>query len=586
MVAPNKVAAHRSWWKEQSVYQIYPASFKDTNGDGVGDIPGIISELDYLKNLGVDIVWLSPILESPQVDMGYDISNYYDIHPPYGTMQDVETMIKGLHDRGMKYVMDLVVNHTSNQHHWFQESRKSLDNPYRDFYIWKKPRYDENGNPHPPNNWKSHFSGPAWQLDPLTNEYYLCLFAPQQCDLNWENPKVREEVHKIMRFWLDKGVDGFRMDVINFISKRPGLPDARDPPLHPSSFLGAEHYANGPRVHEYLQGIGKIMKEYDAFSVGEMPFVYDEQEVLMSVGATRGELNMIFQFDIVESDHGNGGKFTDGHWTLTKFKKIVNRWQTFMCENGGWNALFLENHDQGRSISRFASDKPEFRTLSAKMLATFLALQCGTPFVYQGQELAQIRLDDNWGIEKFQDIEIVNYWKELTEKHGDDKKRLNDVLREMRLKSRDGGRTPMQWNDKPNAGFTTPNTKPWISLHDDYKEWNAANAVADPNSAYHHWGKVLNLRKEFVNIFVYGMFAMYDEASEEVFAYTRDYDENNRGLVVCSFKDYEISWTIPEALLDLVSKGKVVLNNYPEDTIKDGKIILKPFQALVIVQTA
>lgn len=389
-----------------------------------------------------------------------------------------------------------------------------------------------------------------------------------------------------MRFWLDKGVDGFRMDVINFISKRPGLPDARDPPLHPSSFLGAEHYANGPRVHEYLQGIGKIMKEYDAFSVGEMPFVYDEQEVLMSVGATRGELNMIFQFDIVESDHGNGGKFTDGHWTLTKFKKIVNRWQTFMCENGGWNALFLENHDQGRSISRFASDKPEFRTLSAKMLATFLALQCGTPFVYQGQELAQIRLDDNWGIEKFQDIEIVNYWKELTEKHGDDKKRLNDVLREMRLKSRDGGRTPMQWNDKPNAGFTTPNTKPWISLHDDYKEWNAANAVADPNSAYHHWGKVLNLRKKFVNIFVYGMFAMYDETSEEVFAYTRDYDENNRGLVVCSFKDYEISWTIPEALLDLVSKGKVVLNNYPEDTIKDGKIILKPFQALVIVQTA
>ncbi|KAI5284882.1 hypothetical protein KEM54_000990 [Ascosphaera aggregata] len=584
MAIQNKVAAHRSWWKEQSVYQIYPASFKDTNGDGVGDIPGIISELDYLKNLGVDIVWLSPILESPQVDMGYDISNYYDIHPPYGTMKDVETMIKGLHDRGMKYVMDLVVNHTSNQHHWFQESRKSLDNPYRDFYIWRKPVYDEAGNPHPPNNWKSHFSGPAWRLDPLTNEYYMCLFAAEQCDLNWENPKVREEVYKIMRFWLDKGVDGFRMDVINFISKRPGLPDGRDPPLHPSQFLGAEHYANGPRIHEFLKEIGAIMKEYNAFSVGEMPFVYDEQEVLDSVGASRGELNMIFQFDIVESDHGSGGKYTDGHWKLTSFKKIVNKWQTFMCENGGWNAIFIENHDQGRCVSRFASDKPEFRALSAKMLATFLAMQCGTPFVYQGQELPQVRLDDNWGIDKFQDIEIVNLWKELTAKHGDDKKVLDAYLREMRLKSRDGGRTPMQWNDQPNAGFTTADAKPWISLHDDYKEWNAAKAVADPDSAYHYWRRILDLRKKYLDIFVYGMFTLADKEGEEVFAYTRDYDEEKRGLVVCSFKDYEVTWTIPEDLLDLVAKGEVVTDNYPQSTIKDGKIVLKPFEALVIVK--
>ncbi|KAI5297011.1 hypothetical protein KEM55_005280, partial [Ascosphaera atra] len=468
-------------------------------------------------------------------------------------------------------------------HHWFQESRKSVDNPYRDYYIWKKPKYDENGNPHPPNNWRSHFSGPAWKLDPLTNEYYLCLFAPEQCDLNWENPKVREEVHKIMRFWLDKGVDGFRMDVINFISKNPEFPDGKYDPAHPSQFMGAEHYANGPRIHEFLQGLGAILKEYDAFAVGEMPFVYDEAEVLRAVGAERGELNMIFQFDIVESDHGAGGKYTEGNWTLSRFKKIVNKWQKFMCENDGWNALFIENHDQGRCVSRFASDKPEFRTLSAKMMATFLALQAGTPFVYQGQELPQVRLPDTWGIENFQDIEIVNLWKELTAEHGDDKEFLDETLRQFRLKSRDGGRTPMQWNDKPNAGFTTPDAKPWMDMHDDFKEWNAAKSVADPNSAYYHWNKVLGLRKKYIDIFVYGMFTLVDNVSEEVFAYTRDFDDNNRGLIVCSFKDYEVTWEVPEDIRSVAAQGKVVLNNYPESTIKDNKFVLKPFQAVVIV---
>lgn len=315
----------RAWWKESSIYQIYPASFCDSNADGIGDLPGILSKLDYIKTLGIDIVWVCPIYKSPQVDMGYDISDYKDIHEPYGSLGDVDAIIRGCHQRGMKFLMDLVVNHTSDQHKWFQESRKSKDNEYRDWYIWKKPRFGDNGIRQPPNNWGAVWGGSAWQYDETTEEYYLHIFAPEQPDLNWENPSVREAVHDIMRFWLDKGVDGFRMDVINFISKVPGLPDAPKTREDQEYQSGAKYFACGPRLHEYLLEMGKILQEYNAFSVGEMPCVDDPKEILNAVAFDRGELNMIFHFEIVEIDIGSRGKFSPKPWQMSTLKSIVSK---------------------------------------------------------------------------------------------------------------------------------------------------------------------------------------------------------------------------------------------------------------------
>jgi glycosidase len=397
---------NRAWWKECSVYQVYPASFKDSTGSGTGDLKGIISEVDYLKNLGVDIVWLSPIFESPQIDMGYDISDYKKIDPPYGDISDVDVLKDKLHERGMKLVLDLVVNHTSDQHHWFKESRKSKDNPFRDWYIWKPPRYDAQGNRQPPNNWTGHFQGSAWEYDEATDEYYLHLFCKEQPDLNWENTKVRDAVHDIMRFWLNRGCDGFRLDVINFISKDQSFPDS-DRTVHP----GAEYYACGPRCHEFLQELGAILKEYDAFSVGEMPCVNDEQELIKAVRSDRGELSMIFHFELMDLDHGPQGKFSWRDWPLSELKTTATKWQRFMIDNDGWNALYLENHDQPRSVSRFAHDDPEHREASAKLIAIFLGFQSGTPFIYQGQEIGMTNVPKDWPMEEYKDIDCLNHWK-------------------------------------------------------------------------------------------------------------------------------------------------------------------------------
>ncbi|KAL8243580.1 hypothetical protein R6Q59_009838 [Mikania micrantha] len=531
----------RQWWKEASVYQIYPASFKDSNGDGVGDIPGIISELDYIKSLGVDVVWLSPILQSPQVDMGYDISDYKDIHRPYGTMADHDALIKGLHDRGMKYVLDLVVNHTSDQHEWFKQSRSSKENPYRDWYYWRPARYDADGNRMPPNNWEAAFSGSAWEWDETTQEYYLHLFAVEQPDLNWENPKVVEAVHDIVRFWLDRGVDGFRMDVINFISKTFGLPDA---PVTRDGFLqvAIEHFSCGPRLHEFLKGLGSILQEYDAFSVGEMPGVTDTREIVKGVGGDRGELCMAFQFELVGLDNHPGEKWREREFNVSEYKQVTNKWQRFMLENNGWNALYLENHDQGRSITRFASEAPEYRTISSKLIASNLVLQSGTPFVYQGQELAQINMPADWGIEYYKDIEALNYWKELDEKNASDDIR-KAVMRQYRLIGRDNARTPVQWSSAKNAGFTAESTpasvKPWMPVHPDHADWNAAKQVKDPKSAFNYWRQILQLRKEYKDIFVYGDFEMLDMDHEFVCTYARTADKEVNGkkqaLIISNF---------------------------------------------------
>ncbi|KAK9489496.1 glycoside hydrolase superfamily [Lipomyces doorenjongii] len=571
----TELPVHHAWWKESNVYQIYPASFKDSNGDGVGDIPGIVSELDYIADLGVDIVWLCPCYKSPQVDMGYDISDYKDIYEKYGTLGDIDELISGLHKRGLKFVMDLVVNHTSDQHSWFQSAISSKESEYRNWYIWKKPKYAADGTRQPPNNWLSYFGGSAWEYDSSSDEYYLHLFAKEQPDLNWENPRVREAVHDIMRFWLDRGVDGFRMDVINFISKDPALPDA--PITNPSSVYqhGAVHYATGPRLHEYLQGLGKILKQYDAFSVGEMPCVYNPTDIIDAVGFNRNELSMIFQFEIVDLDHGPAGKFTPRTWALTELKAIVDKWQTFMQINDGWNALYLENHDQARSVSRFASDAPKVRKIAAKMLATFLGFQSGTIFVYQGQELGLANVPKSWGIDKYRDLESLNNYEENAVA-GASNEVLNSILAEMQKKARDNARTPMQWDATDNAGFSS--VTPWMDVNEDYKVWNAESQVNDPSSVYAYWQSVFRLRRESKDVLVYGKFVLVDALNESVFAYKRVYG-STEALIVTSFKDSEVTWTVPK---EYVKPGKILLTNYDRSDI-GPEIVLRPFEAFVLL---
>ncbi|KAK5193558.1 hypothetical protein LTR92_006929 [Exophiala xenobiotica] len=604
-VTQLKPPLRHAWWKESTVYQIYPASFKsacaitsspsDSGSHEAmikGDLRGIISKVDYLSRLGVDMVWLSPILASPQVDMGYDISDYRAIDPMYGTMADHDELIAALHARGMKYVMDLVVNHTSKEHEWFVESRSSKSNPKRDWYYWRPPRYcQETGERMPPNNWESVFSGPAWTFDHDTGEYYLHLFAQEQPDLNWDNPSVRTAIHDMIRFWLDKGVDGFRMDVINFISKEPGLPDADK--VKPG-FLqpGLHRYACGPRLHEYLQGIGKILIEYHAFSVGEMPGVYDTREILKGVGQDRGELAMAFQFEIVnmDVDGSKGSKWFHRPFQPRELKAIVSKWNTFMIENGGWNAVFMENHDQGRSVSRYADESEAYRLKSAKMLAAHLGFQSGTVFVYQGQELAQIDVPREWGMDEYKDIEVLNHWKQVLRDYPDDVEMQRKFREQYRRIGRDNARTPMQWNadertfggflpdDEPEPPPTGKDAKlpkdaprdvderklrkkPWMRVHEDYKVWNAENQVADENSAFHYWRRVFRLRKEFKDVFVYGDFKMLDDEHECVVAYLRmddsvsskeDHAKKRKGLIVTNFSGKELWWTVPLMAKDLL----------------------------------
>jgi glycosidase len=545
------------------------------SGTVKGDLRGIISKLDYIKELGVDIVWLSPILQSPQVDMGYDISDYRAIDSLYGTMEDHDDLIKGLHDRGLKYVMDLVVNHTSDQHEWFKQSRSSKDNPYRDWYFWRPPRYDADGNRMPPNNWESAFSGSTWTYDETTGEYYLHLFASAQPDLNWENPAVRDAVHDLIRFWLNRGVDGFRMDVINFISKAPGLPDGK---ITKPGFLqsGIEHFACGPRLHEYLQGIGAILQEYDAFSVGEMPGVTDTKEILKAVGQDRGELAMAFQFDIVGMDiePGTGTKWEHRDFEPRTLKHVVSKWQSFMLENAGWNAVFMENHDQGRTISRYCDDTDEYRTKSAKLLAAHMGLQSGTVFIYQGQELAQINVPESWGLDEYKDIEVINHWKTVLRDYPHDKEKQAAYKRQYRLIGRDNARTPMQWTSDAGsfAGFL-PNdrpkdAKPWMSIHPDFERWNAEAQLADQDGAFLYWHRILELRKQHKDIFVYGDFEMLDVQNEcaNVVAYLRTdrspqdshtVDEKARTcLVITNFSRDRIWWRVPEKVENILFDGR------------------------------
>lgn len=529
------------WFREAVVYQIYPRSFQDSDGDGIGDVPGIISRLDYLQQLGVDVVWLSPIYTSPQDDNGYDIADYQDIDPTFGTLADVDELIAQAHARGIRIVMDLVVNHTSDEHPWFVESRSSKDNPKRDWYWWRPAReghiLGEEGAE--PTNWESFFSGPAWELDEATGEYYLHLFSRKQPDLNWENPEVREAVYAMMRWWLDRGIDGFRMDVINMISKVTSLPDGKPLVGSPQLGDGTPHFLNGPRIHEFLQEMHAAVFEGRAeklLTVGEMPGVTVEDAILYT-DPERHEVDMVFQFEHVGLDIG-AHKWDRSRVDLRDLKASLGRWQEALAEVG-WNSLYWNNHDQPRAVSRFGSDAPEHRVASAKLLGTVLHLHRGTPYVYQGEELGMTNVPFA-SADDFLDIESVNYYRLASGAGGD----VESILANLRLGSRDNARSPMQWDDSPNAGFTSG--KPWARTNPNYLEINAAAAVADDDSVFHHYRRVIGLRHTEPAI-AHGDFHLLAPDHETLYAFTRSY-QGTELLVLANFssEDLDLAGTIDD----------------------------------------
>lgn len=551
----------KKWWKESVVYQIYPKSFKDSNGDGVGDIRGIIQKLDYLKELGVNVLWISPMLESPQDDNGYDISDYRRIYKEYGNMEDYEELLSEAHKRDIRILMDLVVNHTSDEHNWFVESRKSKDNPYRDYYIWKDP---VNGKE--PNNWGGAFGGSAWEYDPQTQMYYLHLFSKKQPDLNWENEKVRQEVYDMMTFWCEKGIDGFRMDVISMISKDQTFPDGE---MNNSLYGDFGPYCvHGPRVHEFLQEMNReVLSRYDIMTVGETSGVTIE-EAQKYAGEAGKELNMVFQFEHVDNGSGDYGKWTTEKYDFKEFKRIMIKWQEEL-QGKAWNSLFLGNHDQPRSVSRFGNDNPAYRETSAKMLATCLHMMQGTPYVYQGEELGMTNVYFD-KLEDYRDIESINFFTELTEAG---LMTPEYMMKCLMLRSRDNARTPMQWDDSEQAGFTDGES--WIKVNPNYKEINAAQQLEDPNSIFYYYQKLIRLRKE-KDIIVYGGFEPLYRDDEQIFAYIRR-QKQEKLLTVCNFSDKNAEMEIPEEF-----KGAECLITNLDRTVFEGRIVLKPYEAFVL----
>ena len=552
---------NKKWWKESVVYQIYPRSFNDSNGDGIGDLNGITEKLDYLKNLGIDVIWLSPVYQSPNDDNGYDISDYQAIMKEFGTMEDFDCMLAAAHERGIKIVMDLVVNHTSDEHAWFMESRKSKDNPYRDYYIWREGKDGKE-----PNNWGSCFSGSAWVYDEATDMYYLHLFSKKQPDLNWENPKVRDEVFSMMDWWCQKGIDGFRMDVISMISKVEGLPDGKvSDGLHgdPSPFV-----QNGPRVHEYLQEMNqRVLSKYDLLTVGECPGVTVEEA--QRYASDKGtELGMVFQFEHMGLDEGEFSKWSDRKIKLTDLKENLTKWQNGL-DGKAWNSLYWCNHDQPRVLSRLGNDSKEYREVSAKMLGTCLHMMQGTPYVYQGEELGMTNVPFK-SIDDFRDIESIRAYQEYVESGIIDKE---DMMRFLCYKSRDNARTPMQWNSGKNAGFTEGT--PWIMVNPNYKEINAEEQVDRADSVFNYYKKLIELRHK-EEVIVYGHYELLMPESEELYVYTREL-ENEKILVICNFTEKEVKYTLPEEF----ENGKILISNYDKMSA-DAEMELKPYEAMVI----
>ncbi|KAI8935809.1 hypothetical protein NX059_007327 [Plenodomus lindquistii] len=528
----------RPWWKDGVVYQIYPASFKDSNGDGVGDFNGIISELDYIKSIGVDVIWICPMYDSPQVDMGYDIRNYEDVYAPYGTMQDMERLISETHDRGMRIILDLVVNHTSDQHKWFLESRSSKDNPKRDWYIWRPARY-VNGERKPPNNWVSNFTGSVWEWDEHTQEYYLHLFCPEQPDLNWENPETRQAIYKsAMEFWLERGVDGFRVDTVNMYSKGEML----DAPITDKGsewqFAGYQ-YCNGPRMAEFLSEMNAVLKKYDAMTVGECPNTPDMKRVLEYVSAKENQLNMVFQFDVVDVGQGPY-KFqtTPRNWTLPQFKSAIARTQDLIrAPSDGWTTVFLENHDQSRSITRFTSDLPQHRVPGGKMLALMMCALSGTLFIYQGQEIGMTNFPKTWGMEEFKDVDSSNYYKMVERRTGGDPTALEAAHASLQHLARDHSRVPMSWSKEKFNGFSPKDSQatPWMRPLEDADVCNVEDQRGDKNSVLGFWKRMLKVRKEYNDLLVHGQYDDLDLENKEFFVFSKSW-EGKKAVCICNFE--------------------------------------------------
>lgn len=549
----------KAWWKEAVIYQIYPRSFADSNGDGIGDLNGITAHLDYLETLGIDVIWLSPVYKSPNDDNGYDISDYRDIMEDFGTMEDFDRLLAEAHRHHIRIVMDLVVNHTSDEHAWFIESRSSRENPHRDYYIWKEPKDGKE-----PNNWGAWFGGSAWELDEHTGMYYLHCFSRKQPDLNWENPKVRDEVFDMMNWWCEKGIDGFRMDVISMISKDPSFPDG---PVEDGLYGSlAPYVCNGPHVHEYLQEMNRrVLSHYDLLTVGEAAGVTIE-EAQKYANNDGTELGMVFQFEHVDLIRGPIGKWSDQKPKLRDFRRVMNKWQ-YELEGKAWNSLFLDNHDQPRVVSRFANDSEQYRIVSAKMIATCLHMLKGTPYVYQGEELGMTNAYFD-RLEDYRDIESINAFHQYVDSG---LVKAEDMMRYLKEISRDNARTPMQWDASPNAGFTTGT--PWIRVNPNYKEINAQAAVADPDSVFHYYQELIRLRHT-LPVIVYGKFEGLLEDSETIYAYRRLLDGQVL-TVACNFTDQEQACDLCED-----PAARELISNYK--THKTGT--LQPYEARVILQ--
>jgi oligo-1,6-glucosidase len=556
-------ANERIWWKEAIVYQIYPRSFKDTNGDGIGDLKGIIAKLDYIKSLGVDVIWLNPIYASPNDDNGYDISDYESIMKEFGTMKDFDALLKGMHDRKIKLVMDLVVNHSSDEHKWFQESRKSRNNPYRDYYHWWPA---EKGKP------AHRFSffdvnGSAWKYDRQTNAYYLHYFSQKQPDLNWENPKLRKEVYNMMNFWFKKGVDGFRMDVITLISKDTSFPEL------PAKYNGdyISYYADDPHLHKYLKEINKqVLSKHDVMSVAEGLGV-TTATAHDFVDTNRKELDMLYHFEGMDLGYlpGQFKQIDPNGYSLVEFKKIYSKWDEVFAKKG-WGTIYLGNHDQPRMVSRWGNDAPQYREASSKLLTTFILSMRATPYYYFGDELgmSNIKFDR---IEDYRDIETLNMHKKIKNEGSD----LQYFLEGQKISARDNGRTPFQWDSTANAGFTKG--IPWLKVNPNYKTINVAAQEKDPNSTLHYFRKMVKLRKALPEL-VYGSYKLLDKNNKHVYAYTRTLN-SKKVLVVMNFSDTDVKFNLP------ASVGKVstvLINNLTDYKIKDRSINLRPYQAMIV----
>lgn len=554
---------NKCWWKECVVYQIYPRSFKDSNGDGMGDLRGIIEKLDYLEELGIDVLWLSPVYESPNDDNGYDISNYKAIMKEFGTMEDFDLLLAAAHSRKIKIMMDLVINHSSDEHKWFAESKKSKENKYRDYYIWRDGK-----NGLPPNNWGGSFGGSAWELDAQTQMYYLHLFSRKQPDLNWENKDLRKDIYGMMTWWLEKGVDGFRMDVINMIGKDQTYPDGivQDTNIYadPGSLC-----KNHPKVNDYLKEMNsEVLSKYDIVTVGETPDVTPTQAIEY-VGQGRNELNMVFQFEHMGIGYGVDGKWGKVIFELKEFKTIMSKWQT-QLQGKGWNSLYLNNHDQPRMVSRFGNDN-KYRIESAKMLATLLHMMQGTPYIYQGEELGMTNVKFD-SIEEYKDIETLNAYRDFT---GSGKKTHDEIMDAIYKRGRDNARTPFQWNDKKNAGFT--DGTPWIKVNPNYVDINAEVQLHDENSVFNYYKKLIELRKKH-EIIVYGDYTLILEDNVDIYAYTRKLADETL-LVICNFGENTTKFNLPKNI-KYHDKELLISNYIVTDELID-EIVLKPYESRV-----